>query len=486
MIQKLLYPDLENLERCFTNPAVVVKENKRSPLVDYAGVVPVRNLIERLDIASVLDANVSVLRRHNPYFESDHILNFVYNFLTGGEVINDLERLQEAKGLLKILGTERIPDPTTAGDFLVRFREPDIQSFQCAFEQIQDAVFSLLDRKNKEIATIEHDSSIHEVYGQKKEGADYAYENTYSYQVQYVTLAETGDVLHQELREGNRYSTYGFSEILPGIFDRVGKHFAQLRYRADSASYDQAIVGICDEREVIFYISADHTQPLMREIMSIEESVWKRFRGKGLLGAKQNRSRKNRKKRENHKNRVNDRRKPNRDRRGKTSIASLSYQPAGWQRAYRYVVTRTEVVDRYGQQCLEEGLCKYLYHVIVTNDFDSSDTRAMHIARARANQENLIKDFKYGLGLSHVPTGFFLANRIYFKIAALAWNIKTWMLNLLSLGDGAVLRFKRFLYLWINHACIVSKTGRNTVVVRLDPGEYHARYTKALDAIAHL
>ena len=60
----------------------------------------------------------------------------------------------------------------------------------------------------------------------------------------------------------------------------------------------------------------------------------------------------------------------------------------------------------------------------------------------------MIKDF-HGLGLSHVPTGFLAANQAYFLIAALAWNLKTWMLNLLQLGDGAVLRFKRFLYLWI-------------------------------------
>ena len=55
-------------------PPVIVKENKRSPLLGYAGIVPIRNLVERLDIASVLDANISVLKRHNPYFESDHIL----------------------------------------------------------------------------------------------------------------------------------------------------------------------------------------------------------------------------------------------------------------------------------------------------------------------------------------------------------------------------------------------------------------------------
>ena len=188
-------------------------------------------------------------------------------------MINDIERLQQSEGMLRILGTERIPDPTTAGDFLVRFTENDIKSFQDSLDQIQDTAFSLLDQKRKEVATVEHDSSIHEVYGEKKEGADYAYENTYSYNVQYITLAETGDVLHQELREGNRYSSFGLSTILPGILDRVDKHFKHLRYRADSASYDKAIVNPCDERGVEFYISADHTRKRMRRVLSIDESA---------------------------------------------------------------------------------------------------------------------------------------------------------------------------------------------------------------------
>ena len=84
-----------------------------------------------------------------------------------------------------------------------------------------------------------------------------------------------------------------------------------------------------------------------------------------------------------------------------------------------------------------------------------------------------IKDFKHGLGLSHVPTGFLAANRAYFLIAALAWNLKTWML-LLQLGDGAV-RFKRFLYLWICQAGMVATTGRG-VLLKLPAGEYYQRF----------
>ena len=445
-----------------------------------------RNLVSKLDIASTIDSGVSVLKRHRPYFESDHVLNFVYNFLTGGEVINDIERLQEAEGLLRILGTERIPDPTTAGDFLVRFREKDIADFQKSLDVMQDRAFSLLEKKRKKTATIEQDSSIHQVYGEKKEGADYAYDNTYSYVAQYVTLAETGDVLHQDLREGSCYSTEGLSKILPGVFGRVKKHFKHLRYRADSASYSNEIVKACEQSSVEFYISAKQTGKLMRAVQSIGEGEWKRFCSMNLKPATTKPAVKKRKKRKNYKLSVQNRRKPHRQRRGKIEIASFLYQPVGWDKPYRFVVKRTEVIDEHGQQYLEEGLCKYIYHIVVTSNTQASDTRAMHIAQGRSNQENLIKDFKYGLGLSHVPTGFFLANRTYFKIAALAWNIKTWMLNLLCIGDGSVLRFKRFLYLWIHHACIVSKTGQDTVVLRMDRGEYYSRYSKAIDAIATL
>ena len=93
---------------------------------------------------------------------------------------------------------------------------------------------------------------------------------------------------------------------------------------------------------------------------------------------------------------------------------------------------------------------------------------------------------KQGLGLSHVPTGSLAANQAYFLIAALAWNLKTWMLNLLHLGDGAVLRFKRFLYLWICQAGIVATTGRGSVLLKLPAGEYYQRFGKAFVRLAAL
>ena len=96
--------------------------------------------------------------------------------------------------------------------------------------------------------------------GQKKEGADFAYDNTWSYSALYGTLAETGDVLYLGLREGYRHTSYGTKEVLPGTIERVSKHFREVRMRADSGYYSQALVKICEQREVEFFIVAKQPQ----------------------------------------------------------------------------------------------------------------------------------------------------------------------------------------------------------------------------------
>src|SRR3954471_1350001 len=85
-------------------------------------------LVQRLKLADALDARVHLLKRHVPYFESDHILNLAYNLLAGGKTLDDLELLRNDETSLDALGAQRIPDPTTAGDFLRRFGAADIDA----------------------------------------------------------------------------------------------------------------------------------------------------------------------------------------------------------------------------------------------------------------------------------------------------------------------------------------------------------------------
>ncbi|MCP5516966.1 MAG: hypothetical protein H7A45_06870 [Verrucomicrobiales bacterium] len=58
---------------------------------------------------------------HLPYHESDHVLTQSYNILAGGERMEDIELRRQDENFLNGLGAQRIPDPTTAGDFTCRF-----------------------------------------------------------------------------------------------------------------------------------------------------------------------------------------------------------------------------------------------------------------------------------------------------------------------------------------------------------------------------
>ena len=106
----------------FANPRVVVQKHRGAPLLNGAGLVIIRQLIERLGIAQAINAGLRLLRRHRPYAESDHILTLVYNLLSGGETLNDVNRLGDDPALLRVLGAEHVPHATTIGDFLARFK----------------------------------------------------------------------------------------------------------------------------------------------------------------------------------------------------------------------------------------------------------------------------------------------------------------------------------------------------------------------------
>ena len=260
MIQSPDYHTDDSCQPEFSYPPIQVAEHRGAPLVSWSGLAIIRQLVERLGVAPAIDAAVRVLRRCKWYTESDHILTMIYNMLTGGSTLSDINRFRDDPGVKRLLGTERIPHATTTGDFLARFGEDRnalaLSELREVGEDLQQQSFAMLPRARRAVATIDLDSSIHEVYGEKKEGADFAYNNTWSYSVLYGTLAETGDLLYMDLREGYRYTSYGSKDVLPGMIKRVGEHFRAVRMRADSGYYDQKLVQICAARGVEFFIVA--------------------------------------------------------------------------------------------------------------------------------------------------------------------------------------------------------------------------------------
>src|SRR5438876_7549656 len=133
---------------------------ERAQGLNCGGIGAMHLLVQRLGLVEDLDRNLALLKVHLPYHESDHVLNIAYNILAGGQRLEDLELRRQDENFLNGLGAERIPDPTTAGDFTRRFREPDIVSLQECINRARLAVWKVQPKGFLKEAFVDVDGSI--------------------------------------------------------------------------------------------------------------------------------------------------------------------------------------------------------------------------------------------------------------------------------------------------------------------------------------
>ena len=163
-----------------------------------------------------------------------------------------------------------------------------------------------------------------------------------------------------------------------------------------AASTISGIVKICAEREVEVFIVADQRRNLLKAVHAIPDSDVEVIRAQAHR-AKEPRGRR-RQRHENLKRKITLARKPDTWFKGKPEIASIEFRPSTWKQSYRFVIRRTPIIDKDDKQLsLHDGLLKYSYYIVVTNSMRSA-AAVLRIAQGRGDQENLIKDFKHGLG----------------------------------------------------------------------------------------
>ena len=93
--------------------------------------------------------------------------------LCGGTCLEDIELLRNNESYLDTLGAHRVPDQTTAGDFLRRFeKEEDLHVLMEAINVTRRRVWKRLPRHEKKLALIDVDGTVAPTLGDCKEGMD--------------------------------------------------------------------------------------------------------------------------------------------------------------------------------------------------------------------------------------------------------------------------------------------------------------------------
>ena len=188
--------------------------SERTRGVGVGGIGAIHKLALESGLVEAIDESVDVLKVHLPYHESDHVLNIAYNIMSGGTCLEDIELLRNDEVYLDALGVQRIPDPTTGGDFCRRFDEEDINALMEAFNGVRRRIWSCQPEEFFDEAKTDADGTLLETLGECKEGMHISYKGTWGFHPLVVSLANTQEPLFLVNRGGNRPSSERASERL--------------------------------------------------------------------------------------------------------------------------------------------------------------------------------------------------------------------------------------------------------------------------------
>ena len=430
-----------------------------SDTTPYGGLALAASLVRSLGIAQDLDGELSLLAAHRPFHESDHVLTHVYNLYAGGTCIEDIADLQTSEPARRMLGAERIPDPTTAGDFLRRFDADALKTLDLVIDRAQEKVWKRRYGKRKaERAIVDLDSCVRPVYGDQKEGTDFTYKGSFGYHPLVISLAGTLECLRLVNRSGNTTSADGSESHLRELFPMLGRHFKQVIVRGDSAFAKQAIFDVCEEAGHFFAVVSPQQQNFASLFEALPGEQWKPYRQR----EKSEDLPRKRRKRGPNRRRERARSRNKRDLQLKKQwIAEIPYRPERSERTYRLIARYQEIEEH------EQGHLFMLtrFRFAISNLPPSvSAEEVMDLTYQRCDQENLIEQLQNGVTAMRMPTGGMLSNAAFGTCARLAHNLKPWLAQLALPMETMRWEWKRFRRAFVYCAARVVHTARQTHV----------------------
>jgi len=463
--------------------------SERTRGLDVGGIGAMHRLARHTGLIEELDERVEVLKVHLPYHESDHVLNICYNALCGGTCLEDIEWRRNNEVYLDSLGAQRIPDPTTAGDFCRRFAEHDIEELMKAINETRLRVWGQQPEDFFEEAKIDADGTLAPTTGECKEGMDISYNGLWGYHPLVVSLANTGEPLYLVNRSGNRPSHEGAAERLDQALElcwRAG--FRKATLRGDTDFTQTKHLDRWDAQGVRFVFGMDARANLTALADGLSRKAWKRLERLPKYEV-----------------RTEERQRPDNVKEAKVvereftnirlqseDVAEFTYSPSFCKKSYRVVVLRKNLSVEKGEWRLFDEIRYFFY---ITNDLRASAADIVFESNARCNQENLIAQLHSGVRATKMPVDNLLSNWAYMVMASLAWTLKAWFALLLpergrwaekhKAEKNAVLRmeFRTFLNAFMRVPAQVIRTGRRIVFRLLSWNPWQHVFLRGVDQL---
>lgn len=429
---------------------------ERTQAIGCGGIGAIHLMCQKIGLVEDINEKVTVLKRHLPYHESDHVLNLAYNIMAGGVRLEDIEVRRNDESYLNGLGAQRIPDPTTAGDFTRRFSPSDTLALMEAINAARQRVWQLQPEGFLDQAVIDVDGSIAGTLGECKEGMDISYKGIWGYHPLILTLANTKEVLYLINRPGNVPSHDGSVEWIDRAIALLRPHAKSIFVRGDTDFSSTGEFDRWDDALVKFVFGMDALPALVKVAQSLPESSWRGLGREERTIKTQPRTRP-----ENVKERIVREREFVNQRLESEQVAEVEYQPGKCGRKYRLVILRKNISVEKGEDYLFPEIRYFFY---ITNRRDLAWDEVIQQANERCDQENVIAQLKGGVNAMRMPVDDLESNWAYMVMTALAWNLKAWFGLLLPEKSRGVeivkMEFRTFLQKLILIPAQIIRTGR--------------------------
>ena len=354
-------------------------------LVANAGLLMVSTLSERLELEQLIGAKVSLGKRTGGAHPGAKILTVVHAMTAGANYIDHVDMLR-AGACQAVLG-HKVMAPSTVGIFLRAFTFGNLRQLDSVLDAALGRAWAMGAGPGDSRLVIDVDSTICEVHGAKKQGANFGYTKCRAYHPILAVREDTGEILHGRLRKGSANTARGVRPFISETIARVrrGGAAGEIVVRFDSGYWSNETIGLLNKLGVRYSMAIRAgTKAVKGVIEEIGEEAWTAI--PYAPG-------------------------------GEAAVAETTYQ------GRRLVVRRTRLT---GKQA--ELWPSWRYFAFLT-DMGGTAIEADQFQRNRAAAELVIRDIKDS-ALEHLPSGDFSANGAWFWSAMLAHNLARWSARL--------------------------------------------------------
>lgn len=381
-----------------------------------------------------------------------------YNVMAGGMRLEDIELRRQDESFFNGLGAQRIPDPTTAGDFTRRWGPEDTTGLMECINQVRQGVWAKQPKDFLKEGIVDVDGTIAGTLGECKGGMSLSYKGIWGYAPLIVSLANTKEVLYLVNRPGNVASHEGAAQWIDRAIALVKPLAKRICLRGDT---DFSLTAEFDRwsQEVDFVFGMDAHPKRVGMAQALHEAHWR-----GLVRVEREIKTEPRERVESVKEQVVKEKGYLNKRLQSEQVAEFEYQPVQCGKTYRVIALRKNLSVERGEKVLFDDV-KYFFYITTKRHLSSAEW--VQFANERGDQENVIEQLKNGVNAMRMPVDNLESNGAYRVMAALAWNLKAWygmlMPNRERGAEIVKMEFRRFLRAIILLPAQVIRSGRKII-----------------------